>query len=260
MLVWVNACADEVQNFRQIVATNTVLLKENPNNEMSESAGQPLHRDSESEIYVQRTWSKNSRIGTVFCRCVKKLGGLPEVQERNAQVMTERGSQVVKVLTQLRIVEQTKQGNRHGSSPSQMQWATKRDHWRRCVRKGVTDPENPERTFTLTAETVGTKMQHVNNRFPNKGTAWLTWSTGTSSLGEDNSYNQPLKLRDEVRTGKFKIRQTHGQALPEEQDPEYNLAVTCVRERERQMTAGSDLVREESHLASSSSSSLQWEG
>ena len=73
MLVWVHACADEVQNFRQTVATNTVLLKENPNNETSERSGQPLHRDSESEIYVQRTWSKNSRIGTVFCRCVKRL-------------------------------------------------------------------------------------------------------------------------------------------------------------------------------------------
>ena len=41
MLVWVNACADEVQNCQQVAASNTVILRENPNNEMPESSGQP---------------------------------------------------------------------------------------------------------------------------------------------------------------------------------------------------------------------------
>ena len=41
MLVWENGCADEVQNCRQIAATDTVTRKENQNNETSESSGQP---------------------------------------------------------------------------------------------------------------------------------------------------------------------------------------------------------------------------
>ena len=53
----------------------------------------------------------------------------------------------------------------------------------------------------------------------------------TENLGKDKSYNQPLKLRDEIHTGKLKIRQAHGQSLLVKQHPEYNLAVTIVRAR-----------------------------
>ena len=45
LLVWTNACTDEVQNCRQIAATNTVIPKENPKNVTSESTGQPAARD-----------------------------------------------------------------------------------------------------------------------------------------------------------------------------------------------------------------------
>ena len=37
--VWVHSCTDEVQNCRQIAATNTVILKEYQNDETSESSG-----------------------------------------------------------------------------------------------------------------------------------------------------------------------------------------------------------------------------
>ena len=40
MLVWVNACTDDVQNGRQIVATGTVTLIENQSDETSQSSGQ----------------------------------------------------------------------------------------------------------------------------------------------------------------------------------------------------------------------------
>ena len=73
--------------------------------------------------------TKNSRMVTTFCRCGTNLGGLPEPQERNARMTIERGSQVLKALTQLRIriVEQHRRGYRHGSSPSQTQWADVQD-------------------------------------------------------------------------------------------------------------------------------------
>ena len=49
---------------------------------------------------------------------VKKLGGLPKLQERNVHMTIERGSQERKALTQLRIVEQTRR-NGHGATPEQ---------------------------------------------------------------------------------------------------------------------------------------------
>ena len=45
------------------------------------------------------------RIGTLFCRSGKQLGGLPEIQEQNAKFVIEKGSQVILALTQLRMVE-----------------------------------------------------------------------------------------------------------------------------------------------------------
>ena len=76
----------------------------------------------------------------------------------------------------------------------------------------------------------------------------------TEILGEEVPYNQPLKLRDEIHTGKFTIRQAHGQALPVKQTPECNLAVKIVEEREWQMTAEGDIKREEVSNPLSSSS------
>ena len=55
---------------------------------------------------------------------VKKALWVPELQERNARMIIEEGSQAIESLTELRIVEQNRRGNRHGSSPSQLQWAT----------------------------------------------------------------------------------------------------------------------------------------
>ena len=40
MLLWVNACTDEVRNCRQMAVTNTIILNENPGKETSESSGQ----------------------------------------------------------------------------------------------------------------------------------------------------------------------------------------------------------------------------
>ena len=69
-----------------------------------------------------------NRKGTRFCRCCKKaLWVTRTARERNARMRIEEGSQAIESFTELRIVEQNRRGNRHGSSPSQLQWATMRD-------------------------------------------------------------------------------------------------------------------------------------
>ena len=45
MLVWVNACTDQVQNCHQIAASNSVILRENQSNETSESSREPVAKD-----------------------------------------------------------------------------------------------------------------------------------------------------------------------------------------------------------------------
>ena len=40
LLIWVNSCTDDVQNCRRIAAVNTVILRENQNNEISEGSGE----------------------------------------------------------------------------------------------------------------------------------------------------------------------------------------------------------------------------
>ena len=92
-----------------------------------------------------------------------------------------------------------------------------------------------QRCKILTTD-VPTRAQHGRRGALGHRDEWESWW---------RQFLQPAieNCGDEVRTGKFKIRQTHGHALPEKQDPEYNLAVTFLRERERQMIAGSDLVR-----------------
>ena len=67
MLVLVNACTDEVSNCRQIAATNTVILKENQNNETSESSGKLAAKgvtikfledvEQEPRPFQKRIWS-----------------------------------------------------------------------------------------------------------------------------------------------------------------------------------------------------------
>ena len=47
------------------------------------------------------------------------------------QMTIEQGSQVTGAFVQLRIVEHTRRGTRHGSSPEQKYWALMRDHYRR---------------------------------------------------------------------------------------------------------------------------------
>ena len=86
--------------------------------------------------------------------------------------------------------------------------ATTGNHWRGCVRKVSPIQKTPngaiiyydgQSCFLYTTD-VRTRAQLGN--------------VMTESLGEDTSYNQPLKLRDEIHTGKLKIRPAHGQALP----------------------------------------------
>ena len=61
-----------------------------------------------SHIVRENTIPEVCRIGTLFCRSGKQLGGLPEIQQQNAKFVIEKGSQVILALTQLRTVEKTK--------------------------------------------------------------------------------------------------------------------------------------------------------
>ena len=68
---------------------------------------------------------------------------------------------------QLRIVEQTRRDNRHGSSPEQKYWAFMRDHNRRCTRKGSltqkTDMERADLPRRL-HRSLGKKVKHTDNQ------------------------------------------------------------------------------------------------
>ena len=66
------------------------------------STAEIIKENGSSKVYVQcASYSKRSRLGTVFCRCGKKLGGLAAVQENNAQVTIEKGCQIIQSLVQL---------------------------------------------------------------------------------------------------------------------------------------------------------------
>ena len=85
-------------------------------------------KENKKQIYFQCTsYTRRNRLGTIFCRCGKKLGELTDLQEKNAQMTIEKGSHVIRALVQLRVVEQTRRGNRHGSSSDQQYWALLRD-------------------------------------------------------------------------------------------------------------------------------------
>ena len=58
------------------------------------------------------------------------------------------------------------------------------------------------------------------------------------------SHKQPFRLSDKIHSGRLKIKQTDGHALPLKQHLEYPLAVKIVTEREQQRVAESNLRRE----------------
>ena len=66
---------------------------------------------------------------------------------------------------------------------------------------------------------------------------WNIWTQMSENMVEDKSYNQPLKLWEEIHTGNVMIEQAHGQVLPKKQHPACNLAVKIVEQRELQRAA-----------------------
>ena len=83
--------------------------------EISRTAEEKKKQKQRSLRSMQVLYQK-SRLGTVLCRCGKKLGGLTAVQEKNAQVTNEKGSHLIQPLVQLRIVEEVRGAQRHGTS------------------------------------------------------------------------------------------------------------------------------------------------
>ena len=75
-------------------------------------------------------------------RCGKKLVGLTDSQEKNAQLTFEKGSRIIGALVHLRFVEKTDEEIAMDHLQSKNIWALMRDHFRKCTRKGIVDTEN----------------------------------------------------------------------------------------------------------------------
>ena len=101
----------------------------------------------------------------------------------------EKGSQVIGAFVQLRSVEQTRRGNRHGSSSQY--WALMRDHFRRCTRKGIVDPKKKEmeRRSTTTAAQIVRKTWRLQTRNDPK----RTHEGRTGELGYSNERTLPYE-------------------------------------------------------------------
>ena len=119
---------------------------------LSTKKSRPEHSQSNqtSEVYVQCTWcTRYSRIGTIFCRCGKKIGWPTQIQEKNARMTIEEGSQVINALISIT----NSVGN---DERSLAQMCSKKNHLSR-------KPNWSEKNTMKAAETVGTKMQNTNN-------------------------------------------------------------------------------------------------
>ena len=169
---------------------------------------------------------KKNRLGTILCRCGKKLGGLRDVQEKNTPMTIEKGSHVIRAVVQPRIVEQTRRGNRHGSSSDQQCWALLRD----------------ARPFL--------KMHKKRKRWPSKK-KWredLLKRLGRS-FGKNDDYGQQMILsghtKAELQSWDTQMREgpdddaehhqprqwnSAGHTLPVKQHPAYHVAVKIVKE------------------------------
>ena len=117
-------------------------LETRPLGELSSTA-EVLKENKRCEVYAQCNYcAKRTRFGSNFCRCGQMLSGLTELQDKNAQITLEKGSQIIQSLVQLRMVGQVRRGQRHGTSEDQRYGALLHDHFRRCTRKGVLDQIN----------------------------------------------------------------------------------------------------------------------
>ena len=79
------------------------------------------------------------------------------------------------------------------------------------------------------------------------------WNTVMSEqLGEAASYNQPHRLREKIHTGRSRIKQTHGQALPVKQHPDHNLTAQIVtkseKDREQPRASSGGMSQKQTHL------------
>ena len=62
--------------------------------------------------------------------------------------------------------------------------------------------------------------QQMSEKKSNRKAEMELWDTVMNEhLGEDMFYSQPSKLREEIHTGRLKIKQARGQARPLKQQP-----------------------------------------
>ena len=91
---------------------------------------------------------------------------MTDLQEKNAHMTIETGSQVIGALVQLRIVEQYRRGNRHGSSSEQKSTGHGAGPFSKMhkEKESLTQETDMERRQTTTfAQIVGKKMKITYN-------------------------------------------------------------------------------------------------
>ena len=199
-------------------------------------------------------------MGTVFCRCGKKLGGLAAVQENNAQVTIEKDCQIIQSLVQLRIIEQVRRGQRHGTSEDQICWAMMRDHFRRCTKKRVAGATTKESSFFERFVDRWEKRRSIQESNFHQRTykeELQSWDARMRvGLGDHAEFQQSLQFREQIHSRRLKIQQSATFATPLKHDPEYHLAVRSVREREQtQRITGGNTMQEQQQPHPPSSSS-----
>ena len=80
-------------------------------------------------------------------------------------------------------------------------------------------------------------------------------------LGNSAEHHQPRQLREQIHSGRLKIKRSEGNAFPVKQHPEYHVAEQIVKEREqRQGTAGRSTMQEAQQAHPFFSSSSHWDG
>ena len=110
------------------------------------STAEIIEENKSSEVHVQCNYcTKRKQIRNSVLQMWKEAWRIDSVtrQERSS----DKGCQIMEALVQLRIVEQVRREQRHGTSEDQGYWAVMRDHFRRCTRKGVVDAINKQKIF-----------------------------------------------------------------------------------------------------------------
>ena len=193
------------------------------------------------------------------------LGGLTAVQGKNAQVTFEKGCTINEPLVQLRITIQVRRGPWHTRRSDILGYDARpflQMHKERSRRPNHQAEDLIRRCVDCWGKTRNIQESNVHQRTSKRRTAKLGRSNEKRSRYSVNhaEFQQSRQSREQIHSGRLKIKQSAAVATLVKQDPEYHLAAGIVREREQeQRIAGSSSMQEERQARPFSSSSSQWD-